>query len=309
MSALAALRDPMGAPGSGETRRCPTRALTCGRAAFSLPSRRFVVESESLEVLDHLRHVFAEFPVASNPPDHADVVIRRYGPGFAVEEPGAPPAYFSDSGRAADYLQLRASHAALSTVDQAVAVHAAGVSWDGRALLIAGPSGAGKSTLTAALLRRGCRYMSDEAVFLSLKDGLATGFPRAVGLAGGTNLVKQYHHASTLGATIERDRLPVAFVVVLDGMAPRRQDTSARLKEAGSLSPMSPAEALPALLLQVFAPGPADVIVDCLVRLVRSACVLRLNGGGPDQGAGVLFDLINSPAVQAESSAEHRLHL
>jgi hypothetical protein len=49
--------------------------------------------------------------------------------------------------------------------------HASGVVLDGRAMLFAGPPGAGKSSLAAALVRAGCRLLSDDAVALQLSDG------------------------------------------------------------------------------------------------------------------------------------------
>jgi hypothetical protein len=45
-------------------------------------------------------------------------------------------------------------------------LHAGGVTVGERAILIPGASGAGKSTLTAALLRRGTGFLSDDMVFL-----------------------------------------------------------------------------------------------------------------------------------------------
>jgi len=47
-----------------------------------------------------------------------------------------------------------------------VFVHAGAVEWKGRAILLPGKSLAGKSTLTAALVRAGARYLSDEFAVL-----------------------------------------------------------------------------------------------------------------------------------------------
>ena len=58
-------------------------------------------------------------------------------------------------------------------------VHAAGLSLDGKGLLIAGASGAGKTTLTIALLRAGFGFLGDDITFLCTRsDGLrARAFP------------------------------------------------------------------------------------------------------------------------------------
>lgn len=51
------------------------------------------------------------------------------------------------------------------------ALHAAGVTAGGRALLLAGGSGAGKSTLALALARAGCGVLGDDTVFLAWRRG------------------------------------------------------------------------------------------------------------------------------------------
>ena len=58
-----------------------------------------------------------------------------------------------------------------------VALHAASVSRDGKAVLIAGKSGAGKSSLAAWLVECGSQYLSDEVAALSA-DGMIEGLRR-----------------------------------------------------------------------------------------------------------------------------------
>lgn len=60
-------------------------------------------------------------------------------------------------------------------------VHAAAVLWRGRAIGIPGPSHSGKSTLTAAFLRAGATYLSDEFIILDAA-GLVHPFRRPVHL-------------------------------------------------------------------------------------------------------------------------------
>lgn len=57
-----------------------------------------------------------------------------------------------------------------------VLVHAAGVSWGGRAALITGVSGAGKSTLARWCVKAGATLLSDEVVGV-LPDGTVLGTP------------------------------------------------------------------------------------------------------------------------------------
>jgi hypothetical protein len=58
-------------------------------------------------------------------------------------------------------------------------LHAAGVVLGGEAVLLAGPPGAGKSSLAAALLRRGGRLLSDDAVALEWQRGPIVAHPGA----------------------------------------------------------------------------------------------------------------------------------
>jgi hypothetical protein len=56
-------------------------------------------------------------------------------------------------------------------------LHAAGLSMKfGEGILIVGPSGSGKSTLAIGLIRAGCNYLSDDAVFLRLRSQAVEAF-------------------------------------------------------------------------------------------------------------------------------------
>lgn len=65
-------------------------------------------------------------------------------------------------------------------------IHAAAISYNDQGVILAGDSGYGKSTLTLALVRRGCRFLSDEFAALGRSDGLLYPFPRSLQLLPGT---------------------------------------------------------------------------------------------------------------------------
>lgn len=76
-------------------------------------------------------------------------------------------------------------------------LHAAGLSINGKGLLIAGTSGAGKSTLTIALIRVGFNFLADDMSFLaSGRDGLrALAFPDEIGITDQTaRLFPELHY-------------------------------------------------------------------------------------------------------------------
>lgn len=55
--------------------------------------------------------------------------------------------------------------------------HASGIVVDGAAIAILGDSGYGKSTLAAALMGRGCRLLSDDALVLKFSGGQVLAYP------------------------------------------------------------------------------------------------------------------------------------
>lgn len=66
---------------------------------------------------------------------------------------------------------------AIDRSDQ-VLIHAGAVSCGGRAVIFPGESGSGKSTLTAACVRRGLSYLTDEMVAIDIATTGVTGFSR-----------------------------------------------------------------------------------------------------------------------------------
>jgi HprK-related kinase A len=63
-----------------------------------------------------------------------------------------------------------------------LAIHAAAIERDGRALIMPATSGSGKSTLCAALVCRGWRLLSDEMTLFCFEDGRLLPNPRPVSL-------------------------------------------------------------------------------------------------------------------------------
>lgn len=91
-------------------------------------------------------------------------------------------------------------------------VHAAVVAIDGRAILLPGRSTCGKTTLTAALLRAGAVYGSDEYAVLS-SDGKVHPYPRPLYMRNGAG--RERTSPSELGAATFAEPLPVAAVAHL----------------------------------------------------------------------------------------------
>ncbi|HEV3309104.1 MAG TPA: hypothetical protein VG815_01080 [Chloroflexota bacterium] len=272
---------------SGET-------LGRGRAysAYALPGYRFSVQSDIPAVSSCLERVFGLFPRSGAA--SANYVITAAGFGFTVEADHAAALGFATLAETLEYVCWHASQTSLATVDDELAIHSAAVAADGRALLIAGASGAGKSTLTVELLRHGLSFLSDEAVFLSLNDGSVRGFPRAIALVGGAPPesvsdspislgAKAYHTPGEFGAGVVHDRLPVEAIILLH-----------QLDQKPGLVSVNPLHALPFLLGQVFATGPAEVVLSAMTRLLSSTRVLSLKTDDPEAAAGEIAQLLEA---------------
>lgn len=172
---------------------------------------------------------------------------------------------------------------AASLIEPEVALHAGAVEIDGVAVLLPGRSFAGKSTLTAALLRAGARYLSDEYALLDA-DGLVHPYPRPLRVRrseGAPSVVP----AAELGAESAVGPVPVGLVALLHHDAP-----------AGwQLDPLSPATLTLALLDNAVAAQTrsADVLAACSA-VARSATGWRGTRGEADEAARLLIDLVRA---------------
>lgn len=102
-------------------------------------------------------------------------------------------------------------------------LHAAGLSLDGRGILVPGSSGAGKSTLSVTLVRAGFEFLSDDTVFLTRRaDGIrVSGFPDEIDVTGQTvSMFPELSHLS--GAPLRPGREKYSFRVEdVFGVSPR----------------------------------------------------------------------------------------
>lgn len=90
-------------------------------------------------------------------------------------------------------------------------LHAGGVEIDGRAILFPGRSHAGKSTLTAAFLRRGAAFLSDD--MLPVDSRLhAHPFPRPLGIRAADGGSPRRTSVRTLGARSADRAVPIALI-------------------------------------------------------------------------------------------------
>jgi PqqD family protein of HPr-rel-A system len=136
-----------------------------------------------------------------------------------------------------------------ATTPHRVTIHAGAVAAPSGAVILPGPPGAGKSTMTAALVRAGCGYLSDELAALDLAGEAVHPFPRPLAL-----------HPTTVALLAVGPGGPVGP----SPATPEGPDAVARPGRAGGL--LAPSRSLGAT---VAAPTPPAAIV--LPRIVAGA--------------------------------------
>lgn len=217
----------------------------------------------------------------------------------SVVPPDSAPAdttvgeFADEVGAGIEGLLGAAARAAID-VSPHLLVHAGAVARDGQATVFPGASGAGKSSMTAACLRRGFSYLSDEMIAVDLGAGLVRGWQRplmltrwsvgAVGLSPREGAAKEAVAARRLltkGAIVVAGQIPVAHVISMR-----------RGAAISSLTPMSAAEMLSELLASSFNHFRFGALAwEAAVRLVSSASCWRLDVADLSSAADIVTTL------------------
>lgn len=256
---------------------------------------RLLDSGVELEVPDSRAELLDPYP-ADDPDVVRDlhvVVSQRSEVGWAVTGAGTVSCRNSDLPGAL----LAAVNSGVLARTRFLAVHAGVVSLNGMAVTFPGGSGAGKSTLTAACLRRGFSYLSDEALCLDPSNGSVQPFLRplaldgrswrlAAGILEGPPRSGAEHVVApeALGARPAPGPQPLRHVVLLERGSNRLD-----------LAPAPRSNALAALLRHAFNHYrmPAQAL-DVVHRVVASACVWQLAYSDPLDAAELLAGVVVS---------------
>lgn len=100
-------------------------------------------------------------------------------------------------------------------------LHSGAVAWQGRAIVLPGRQNSGKTTLTAALVRAGATYLSDD--FAPIDDrGRVHPFPRPLSVRQKNGRPPKLHRVEDLGGVQEKRALPIGLVVFAPYTGARR---------------------------------------------------------------------------------------
>ncbi len=140
-------------------------AIHCDDAVFGAEIRRLL---EPALVRPTLRRPDAFFSIVSSDGERRLIL-------------GGEELTSGPDGRLLDHLVSQLNYLAVERCPH-LAVHAGVVANEGRVVAFPAPSGSGKSTLTAACIKAGFAYVSDEALCLRLTDGAVVPYPKPINL-------------------------------------------------------------------------------------------------------------------------------
>jgi HprK-related kinase A len=147
------------------------------------------VRSEFPLVSQYLETLYTDFPISSGSGGHFEIgvaasrgVRRWLRPQATMVVNGERPFLPLPARLAGALFEWTLNYCVSRDAHHFVAVHAAVVERNERALLVSGESGAGKSTLCAALVLDGWRLLSDEFALIDPERGTLAPLPRPVSL-------------------------------------------------------------------------------------------------------------------------------
>ena len=168
-------------------------------------------------------------------------------------------------------------------------LHAGAVAWQGQGILLPGRQNSGKSTLTAALVRAGARYLSDE--YAPVDDlGRVHPFRRPLSFRRENGLPPKLEPVEALGGVQETRAVPVGLVVLA-------RYTGARRWRPRRVPPGQ--AVLDLLRYTVSAQTRPRQALDRLGRVVMDVSVLKGARGEADETARLILKRLAATATAA----------
>ena len=183
-------------------RRLATAGVQVGVGPFLVH-----VQSELPRVRQYLETLYADFPIRDAESGHFDIRvlasrgIRRWiRPQANLIVNGERPFLPLPGDLAGALFEWTINYCVGREAHRFVAMHAAVVERNGRALIVSGESGAGKSTLCAALVLDGWRLLSDEFALIDPDTGMLSPLPRPVSLKNASiDIIKRRGRGEVFG--------------------------------------------------------------------------------------------------------------
>jgi len=194
--------------------------------------------------------------------------------------PDRDPSGDNPPPEAWDQLEQTVTLFAVRGLVRFVAVHAAVLESNGRAIVIPAASGGGKSTLSIAAHRAGLGVLSDEYALIDPSSGLVTGWPRPVRTLRADGTVDRHQIATA------SEPIPVGLLAFLT------HQEQAGPGDAGGWSPLTPAQAVGELLSHtICARDRPHESFDAALAVARTARAVKGSRGEADDEVAALVAL------------------
>lgn len=179
-----------------------------GAAVIRVVSNAPAVSGLLLEPLALLPH--------ASPSAAVDSVISVTDPGddgpYEIREGHTAFASAVSADEAADAVLAACNQAATTVPSHTVRLHGGVVAFGDRAVVICGESGSGKSSLTAALVRAGWSYLTDEVAIVEPGTWEVTPYPKWVDLSASSLQLIGLDAAAAIGPSGPKFHLPPSAV-------------------------------------------------------------------------------------------------
>jgi hypothetical protein len=160
--------------------------VSAGERAYRLAGHRFAVRSDCPDFLRALHAVLGAFrggPGGAPGTQHYEI---EKADGFVIRKGRRFVARCPEMGDAVECVESMMHMDLVRLLDRRLLFHAGAVARGGALLVLPARAGSGKTTLVAGLLKRGCRYLTDEMLILSPRTLRAIPFPRPLNLKRGS---------------------------------------------------------------------------------------------------------------------------
>jgi hypothetical protein len=174
-----------------------------------------------------------------------------------------------------------------------VFVHSGVVSWKGRAILLPARSFRGKTTLTAALIKRGALYYSDEYAVLD-KEGFVHPFAKPLSLRGEIDEHTQIdYEIEKLGGKAGTEKIPVGMVLITE-YKPNGKWRPTRLSSANGVIEL--------IKNTVPVRNNPEFSLEVLSRVAERAIFVKSRRGDVSKSVDLILDFFDTVCCQSKES-------
>ena len=169
-----------------------------------------------------------------------------------------------------------------------VFLHSGAVCWKGKAIIYPAATFSGKTALTAALVKRGATYYSDEYAIID-ENGFLHPFPKTLSIRGIVDDYTQVEHpVETLGGKTGKKKIPVGMVLI----------TKYSKNAVWKPQILTPARGIMAMLKDAIPIRTyPDYVLKVLKQLSNTAKVVKSRRGDVEKSADSILDFFESECI------------